>query len=838
MDRITEYSVLWLDDKQNDPLNEYKIERSRLRRIIDYLKFFTQIEICIENIRIRSIYTYEENSNDEHTSDTTHVYQQIIPKMFKHPNDLLFQLSQDIRVFLRQNMEIDSTLPFSALSSNEERTTGLYSRTDIHWFPYIMEALQEIPPVANGKENFVNECRKLYLDNEPALKFINEFNDTYDSHMAVARYTREGILYQLFNRVLRQLDQHKIFLLHFFIYDLSQQLKKEADNSKDADWRKEPVYRGQRISKTEIEFLKEQRMLYLNTFLSTTKNLMLAEIYAGVGSHDSNRDTAEQPVIFKIGSCTWNLFGKSAASIDHLSHFEGAEDEVLFAPTYTFFPMPIVYDENTAVWNVTLLQLTETYDLRYEYLSYLVKLDACLRTIIVDNDTTNDDCALLVDHIISLIRELVIGDEDVVTLGSTSNRVAHTNVSRLELKGIALFAQPVLPRINSSISYLTLSMLYDCIATLFKCLGKYDLALENFLRAEKYATNQNDIHYITRKVKIAQIHKIVGNPSLAWDNFQEILPEISTDTELFERIFISIAMNKPLFKNEVDEQQNNRNVHQYLQYISTKADLKRFGPLIAGAYRDLSEYLFQNDGQQQQLIEFLESEVQIRKKIVQYDRSSRYDLAHRCKDLASLYGHKDCRKAIKYYREAVNNFKPYQEVGTRDLIAICWCEIGLLRPRHNVQIFINAFNLLLSDMDHRMEMTVADDIARCYMCLAKSYARSRRLNSQALETCLKSLRLLINHVPDDFTFSDEELDDCWEWALSLFKIKSDQDGSQASTKQQLYSMCKPSDKHPSLEGKEIGKMLKTTINRLQRQLPSTRKRYRKKRIKRLSRFIN
>ncbi|CAF1077095.1 unnamed protein product [Adineta ricciae] len=141
-------------------------------------------------------------------------------------------------------------------------------------------------------------------------------------------------------------------------------------------------------------------------------------------------------------------------------------------------------------------------------------------------------------------------------------------------------------------------------------------------------------------------------------------------------------------------------------------------------------------------------------------------------------------------------------------------------------------------MDHRMEITVADNIARCYMCLAKSYARSRRLNSQALETCLKSLRLLINHVPVDFTSSDEELEGCWEWALSLFKIKSDQDGSQVPTKQQLYSMCKPSDNRPSLKGKEIGKMLKTTINQLQRQLPSTRKRYRKKRIKRLSRFIN
>ena len=123
--------------------------------------------------------------------------------MFKHPNELLTQLSQDIRVFLRQTIEMDSTLPFSNLSTNEEPTTGLHSRTDIHWFPYLIEALQEIPHAANGKEKFVNECQKLYHDNEPALKCIKEFNDTYESHMAIAWYTREGVLYQPFNRALR-----------------------------------------------------------------------------------------------------------------------------------------------------------------------------------------------------------------------------------------------------------------------------------------------------------------------------------------------------------------------------------------------------------------------------------------------------------------------------------------------------------------------------------------------------------------------------------------------------------------------------------------------------------
>ena len=99
MDGITEYSVFWLDDQQNDLLNAYKIDRSRLRGIIDYLQFFSQIETCVENIRskvdqqifiivtsscwlslfnqtqnlshVRSIYTYQESADDRSVSNTS-----------------------------------------------------------------------------------------------------------------------------------------------------------------------------------------------------------------------------------------------------------------------------------------------------------------------------------------------------------------------------------------------------------------------------------------------------------------------------------------------------------------------------------------------------------------------------------------------------------------------------------------------------------------------------------------------------------------------------------------------------------------------------------------------
>ena len=422
-------------------------------------------------------------------------------------------------MFLRQHTELDSAMPFTLVSNDAERTTGLHSRANESWFPYLIAALQEVPPVSNGKEKFVSQCRKLYQKNQPALNFINEFNDTYVPHTAISWYTREGILYQLFNRTLRQSDPNQIFLFHFFIYDLNQQLRNELDKNKSADWRKEPLYRGQHISKAEMESLKTYGALYVNTFLSTTKNLELAQIYAGVGSYTSDLQSPQQPVIFTIGRSEWSSFEKSVAAIDHLSHFGDAEGEILFSPTYTFCPTAVTYDQVKAVWNVTLSQFTENYDLRYEYLQHLIKLDVFLRTLIEEETkkkrsrtveaNTNAECAMMVNHIASLIDELIVDDDDVVTMGTLLNPDNNVNVSKLELKGVALFTSAVSPQIKSDASSPHISMLYDCIATLFKCIGKYDSAIENYTRATDYSDDENPASNMMRKVTYIRVELII-----------------------------------------------------------------------------------------------------------------------------------------------------------------------------------------------------------------------------------------------------------------------------------------------------------------------------------------
>jgi hypothetical protein len=174
-------------------------------------------------------------------------------------------------------------------------------------------------------------------------------------------------------------------------------------------------------------------------------------------------------------------------------------------------------------------------------------------------------------------------------------------------------------------------------------------------------------------------------------------------------------------------------------------------------------------------------------------------------------------------------------------MAVCWCEIASLKPKHQVKIFLDAFDLLLSDNDNELRILVAENIARCYLCLAKSYARCNELTALALKSSEFALRFFLNNTPNDPALLEDEFDGCWDLIVSLYQTKSsecehlmnkisnsfvlDEDGSRVPTKEELYEMWKPSEEHPALTDDEIVAILATTREQLQQQLRSSTKCY-------------
>lgn len=99
---------------------------------------------------------------------------------------------------------------------------------------------------------FCDHCRILFAHEPRTLLLVNEFESDYSAEQAIKWYTREGFLYHLVNRALRQEDRDLITLLHFFIFDLEQQLLAQLKDDNDFEWVGVEVYRGQLMSMDEI----------------------------------------------------------------------------------------------------------------------------------------------------------------------------------------------------------------------------------------------------------------------------------------------------------------------------------------------------------------------------------------------------------------------------------------------------------------------------------------------------------------------------------------------------------------------------------------------------------
>lgn len=212
----------------------------------------------------------------------------------------------------------------------EEKTTNEIHRyvTEWLWFPLFIDALLEMKPADNAKELCVTKFKGYYKGNIATEKALNIFNETYSSDCAVLWYTKDTFLYRVLNKALRHQDIETILLLHFFIVDLHNQLKQEYE--KQLDSKRTKLYRGQLISKEEVELLKKARydhFVYVNSFFSTTSDRDLAlHIFAGAGQTSS--DESKQSVLFEL-KVDKEKTKKVFASTQHLSSVPD-ENETLF----------------------------------------------------------------------------------------------------------------------------------------------------------------------------------------------------------------------------------------------------------------------------------------------------------------------------------------------------------------------------------------------------------------------------------------------------------------------------------------------------------------------------
>ena len=192
-----------------------------------------------------------------------------------------------------------------------------------------IDTLLCMPRTSESKTEMIAEFRRQFHDNASVLIDIDYFEHAYNSHAAVQWYTRDSFVWRSINQALRLSDTNIMFKLRYILTDLYAHLNQSYLQS-HGFLRLATVdrfYRGQLMSSNEFDSFKELRgsTISINTFLSTTKSMQIALMYAG--KYHENSDLVS--VVFTI-EADQEAQIRPYANISHYSLFPD-EEETLFA---------------------------------------------------------------------------------------------------------------------------------------------------------------------------------------------------------------------------------------------------------------------------------------------------------------------------------------------------------------------------------------------------------------------------------------------------------------------------------------------------------------------------
>ncbi|CAF4555880.1 unnamed protein product [Rotaria sp. Silwood2] len=174
----------------------------------------------------------------------------------------------------------------------------------------------------NDKTSAIASFRKEYADNASVLEKINEFETTYLADQTLFWYIQDSFFYRVLNKAFRAQNIDALYVMYTFIRDIRHQLVEQQRRASSSITQ---VYRGQLISKLELELFKIGELISMNSFFSTT----LQRVHAMFLLTEENLEEELTSVLFEININEYSPSMKPFANITEKSAFPD-ESEVLF----------------------------------------------------------------------------------------------------------------------------------------------------------------------------------------------------------------------------------------------------------------------------------------------------------------------------------------------------------------------------------------------------------------------------------------------------------------------------------------------------------------------------
>ena len=275
--------------------------------------------------QVDSVFIYSSKEDLEKNECILDPYSKIISIYYQYT---------DLVESIRENIDLASqqTESFKFYEEHQKSTRDLLKEAGgFLWLRLFKDVILHLPHDEKAKSELIDALILRYRNNRQQLKQIEHFAKAYETKSAIQWYTGQPFLYKQLNRALRTEDISLLYSFRYFIYDLSKELQVEYQQQREDFDATIKLYRGTRLSKTELNMLDKNvgNFLSTNGYVSTSMSDAASFVFTGETTNE------EEAVVFEIEYDFGNIDSVIVASISHLSAHND-EEEFLFDFDATF----------------------------------------------------------------------------------------------------------------------------------------------------------------------------------------------------------------------------------------------------------------------------------------------------------------------------------------------------------------------------------------------------------------------------------------------------------------------------------------------------------------------
>ncbi|CAF0719308.1 unnamed protein product [Adineta steineri] len=633
--------LIWLNTAKNENNADYRNTRDELRKINQDQKTFIDLNECINYIKTfgetKILLIIDETFLDNvlHQIDafetvlcifivyTDHRYDERIHRKYATTVVTIPTQQASLVQLVKHRTRLELEQPTFSIFDEDQKSAQDF-KAEFPRYLWTRILIDVLRPSPNRREQAMKEmldiCKQRYKTNEADLKEIETFCTTYEKDKNAAYwYTKNNFVHRIVNAALRTGNMDYLYCFRFFISDLSEQLRQERLTSTN----KIILYRGQRITKFEIDSLKQnvRSFIAINGFLSTTREREIAILFLRQGLSETS---PIQSVLFEITADS-SLKSVIFADIQHLNELTKAESYI-----NRMLPMTTADTLENAAF---LAEMGCLHIRRYEY----QKANEIFNRVYATRKHLLDENHPLIARSLNDLAAVFFFIFDI-------NKAIEYNKKALSIDRQFFLTEHIL--IAKDLIYLGKN--YEANGEPDKALNHFDKALKIQIRLFGSTTEHHNI--ATALWSIGLIYNKKSDYKRALDNFMKALQmyenTLPCGHDLTMKLFLAIVENYVV----------NENFHSASEFCETK--LAQYHPNVEPSHpsiakiRQLMGYIAFKSNKYEDAFRLFEEALQLLKEHNQHENESILDCL---KYLAETEKHRDnYAEALIYLGEAYN----------------------------------------------------------------------------------------------------------------------------------------------------------------------------------------